>query len=180
MPQSSALASSPQQLLWASLLARSLHSNHMSSSKQERDYETPGSGNTPGYRRRLRQHAAHLRDALTQLALLITAVGCLFKTLHRPRSHYKHLHLRHGSCLAWLIRSDSSTSASSKTHKTAPSTTLNYARLSPPFLLLLERRNPPTSPGSLASELASHIHRRIAFSSTPTLSSRGTMLSIHN
>ena len=30
------------------------------------------------------------------------------------------------------------------------------ARLSPPLLLLLERRNPPPSPGSLASELASH------------------------
>ena len=66
-----------------------------------------------------------VNNALTQLALLITAVGCLLKTLktlHRPRSLHKHLLLRRGSRLA-LFTSASSTSASSKTHKTAPSTT---------------------------------------------------------
>ena len=66
MPQSYALASSPQQLLWASLLlARSLRSTYEQHSK-EGGCETPGSGNTPGYRRRLRQHAAHLRNAVTR------------------------------------------------------------------------------------------------------------------
>ena len=49
------------------------------------------------------------------------------------------------------------------------------ARLSPPLSLLLERRNPPPSPGSLASELASHIHPADCFLFDPDASSRGVL-----
>ena len=94
--------------------------------------------------------------ALTLRQLLHTAVGSQdSQDSSSPRSLHKHSLLRRGFRLA-LIRSASSTSASSKTHDATTTTTLNYARLSPSLLLLLERRNPPPSPGSLASELASH------------------------
>ena len=77
--------------------------------------------------------------ALTLQQLLHTAVGCLLKTLHWPRSLAKHLYLRHGFRRACLITSASSTSASSKTHDATPSTTL--CRAMPRHVLVHRRRS---------------------------------------
>ena len=75
----------------------------MSSSSKEGGCETPGSGITPGFADGFVSTLRYSRNrgyALTLQQLLHTAVGCLLKTLHWPRSLAKHLHLRHGSRLA--------------------------------------------------------------------------------
>ena len=75
----------------------------MSSSRKEGGCETPGSGITPGFADGFVSTLRYSRNrgyALTLQQLLHTAVGCLLKTLHWPRSLAKHLHLRHGYRLA--------------------------------------------------------------------------------